>query len=104
MLMAGLDWTVMEAEDLMNVFYSALIDDPVSMGVARQEVRQEVDKKLAEALLIYQAQKLAYYKQREEAGQPLDVAKPEPAPFVLTPQMQAAFGLKPRAKAIEGGD
>jgi len=96
--MRGMDIQTISAEDLLPLIYASLVEDTVSMGVSRQEVRQEVEKRLAEVEFLYNGEKLRRIKDAEEAGTPTTIQAPEAEPFVLTPQMQAAFGLKPPVK------
>ena len=89
--MNGVPYMALEADTMVSFLYSCVVDDLVSMGTSRQEVREEVDKKIAEVKMIYDD------KQRREAqaaGKPLAPGDlPEAEPFVLTPQMQAALGV-----------
>jgi hypothetical protein len=94
--MNDVDYMALDTQEVMSLFYSIIIDDAVSTGASRHEVRQAVDQKLEE--IVFQEQSRAYRAAKAEAdaaGKPVYVAKPEPAPFVLTPEMQASFGLTP---------
>src|SRR5262245_48620998 len=98
MLMDCMDIQTISAEDLVPFIYASLVNDSVSMGVSRQEVRQEIDKRLAEVEFMYNGEKLRRIKAAEEAGDVVTIQAPQAEPFALTPAMQAAFGLKPPEK------
>jgi hypothetical protein len=91
MIMNGVDYMALDTPDMLSLFYSMIIDDLVSMGASRQEVREAVDKKLEDIVFSANA--------RMAQEHPQSVAKLEAKPFELTPEMQAAFGLHP-----PGGD
>ena len=85
--MNGVDYMALDGEAVIHLFYSCVIDDLSSLGASRQECRDEVNKRLAEAATIFNFQKA------EAARTPVDVAKPQALPFVLTPDMQQALGI-----------
>lgn len=98
--MNGVDYMALDTDDMIQFLYSCVVDDLVSMGTSRQEVREEVDKKLAEVLMIYNNRIIQDMKTREAAGEPVDMANaPEAEPFVLSPQMQQALGLRVYGKS-----
>ena len=95
MIMNDVDYMALEADDLINVLYTCIIDDLTSANASRQDVREEVNKKLAEVKMIYD-NKVFQNKRREaeSAGKPLTPGDlPEAEPFVLTPQMQQTLGI-----------
>ena len=70
----------LDCEEVLALFYSCLVDDVVEMGVSRREVRDKIDQKLAD--VAFQVN----IKRHNES--PETVAKPEPKPFTVTPEMQ----------------
>lgn len=90
--MNGVDIYTMPAGRLLPVLYAGVIDNLVTLGVSRQEVRDELGKRIQEATLIYNARKMRP-STKPEPSTSTEVVKQEAAPFVLTPQMAQALGL-----------
>jgi hypothetical protein len=95
MIMNGVDYMALESDTMMSVLYSCIVDDLVSTGASRQEVREEINKKLEEVRMIYSNRIIQNAKAKAEAaGRPLESGDlPEAEPFVLSPQMQQALGI-----------
>jgi hypothetical protein len=98
LIMNGVDYMTIETEPLVSLLYSCVIDDIVSTGASRFEVREEVNKKIAEVAMIYNANLAQNLKQLAAAGAPSTQPIPEPEPFRLTPQMQQALGIQVNKK------
>jgi hypothetical protein len=73
------DWEDFDGEELCDVIYSMIIDDICEQGVARTEAREAIDKRLADHLMRYNAQR---------------GVKQEPEPFRLDPAMAAKLGIR----------
>jgi hypothetical protein len=101
--MNGVDYMGLDAQSTVDLLYACVIDDLTSIGASRQEVRDEINKKLAEVTLMNNARRIQQINDAMAAGKPVTVAKPEALPFVLTPQMQQALGLHVKKPTPDGG-
>lgn len=77
--MNGVDWQVLDADDVCDMIYSLIIDDIMEMGAARSEAREVIDKRL---------------KDHEVRAQVRQGIKPEPEPFVLDNAQMARMGIR----------
>lgn len=88
--MSGVDIMELDAEAIVAVCYSSIVDDVVELGVSRHEVRDKINQRLGEIVFQYNAR-----KHRES---PETVAKPEAEAFRLTPEMASMINLQSPVK------
>jgi hypothetical protein len=74
---------VIDFEDTIDLFYHAIINDAINMEHSRQEIRQEIDKRLDDIVFRH--------SMRQTVIDP-NAPKPQAEPFKLTPEMQAMIG------------
>ena len=79
LLINGVDWQILDADDVADIIYSMIIDDIMEMGAARSEARETIDKRLEDHLVREQARK---------------GIKPEAKPFVLDNAQMARMGIR----------
>jgi hypothetical protein len=80
----GVKWHKLDGEQLCDVIYTMIIDDICEMGVARVEAREQIDKRLKDELIRYNAK---------------HGVKQEPEPFKRDPALAARLGIKLPAPA-----
>ncbi len=91
LLRNGVDWQELDADDLVDVIYTMIIEDIMNMEVSRTEARETIDKRLEDAELRAKLAK----------GE-----KPEAKPFVLDQAAMSRMGIKiplPASKAEHRG-
>jgi hypothetical protein len=101
--MNGVDYMGLDAQSTVDLLWACVVDDLTSVGASRQEVRDEMNKKLAEVTLMHNARLIKQASDAKAAGKPLAVGVPQAQPFALTPQMQQALGLHVKKPTPDGG-
>jgi hypothetical protein len=95
--MTGVDYDTLDSVAFVNMCYSAIVDDVVSVGSSRYEARVAVDKEIANNVLMAEGRLRARREQRQQSPDEPQVAQP----LQLSSDLIYTAGLRPPRR---GGD